>query len=242
MMALFSACSLQAGEIKDAPFTKNVTSLEKKAIQVIMCNTEEVGTGTHLGSGLIMWGQHVRSYCPGKGQRAYFGNKPMKLLYCNVSLDFCISRLEKAKDIAKMGNDYLALSIEKPVLGDVVRSVGYPGGFSGIRSSTGALLKYYPSNYTITTSTGSFVLTNIWKMGLSSLPGSSNSPALNAKGHILVYTNSSKGMNSYTLEQVRNNPDLGAGGTEGIAIARNIVSSPLEQYFCETEYSLYGCK
>ena len=48
--------------------------------------------------------------------------------------------------------------------------------------------------------------------------GNSNSPALNTKNHISVYTNSSKGLATYTTEQVMNNPLLGAGGIEGVAI------------------------
>ncbi len=234
---------LRADEVIDAPFKGGMSAVEKTAIDQVFCESKSIGTGVHIGSGMVLWAQHSRQSCMNKGKEVGFGWKTMDLLYCNGLLDFCVSQIRGFKPNSGFAKNYISISTARPNVGEVLRSIGHPGG-GRLRVSEGPVLRFDGS---ISSSSNDkkygYTFTNVWKIAVSIRPGSSNSPALNARGDMVMFNNvSPNNPRSRTISELRANPSEATSGIEAAAIATKLLGSSLRQRLCVSGTTLYGCR
>jgi len=233
-----------SGEVSDAPFLRGASALEKEAIQPIFCDEMNIGTGVHIGAGLVMWAQHSRQVCRNKGATAGFGWKEMRLLFCDGSLDFCISKINNFDSNSKLARSYIAISLARPRVNQVLRSIGFPGARSSLRVSTGPVLRFDDTMST-SSSDGNFAYNfrSVWRIAVSCIPGNSNSPSLDAQGNMVLFANTGKNDNvERSIQDLIQNPGFASGGIEGAAIAEKLLNSNMREAFCRTSTSLYACR
>ncbi len=237
-----------AGEILDAPFTKQVSEREKAAIQAVYCRTDtgnaSVGTGVHIGHGLILWAQHSRQNCVDKGRLAGFGWSDMTLLACNGALDFCVSRLDAFKPNSKLAANFVPIALARPTVNQRLRAVGHPAGATSIRASEGPVLAYLGINTSNDDKVGAYTFQSTWSVGVSNLRGNSNSPAMDPQGRLVLFMNASNMENHrYSLAELRQNPRKASFGIEGAAIAQRLWAMPsVQASLCRTAEQVYGCR
>ena len=233
---LFS--STWAAEVLDAPFTSQTSSRERAAIKAVFCDANEIGTGVHIGAGLIVWAMHARQTCSGGGQLAGFGWSDMKLLYCNGASDFCVSQITDFNPNSSFAKNYFAISLSSPKVNQQLRSVGLPSGEWSMRASQGPVLKYVSSM-----NVDQYRFQWYWYVAVSNLPGNSNSPAFDDQGNISIFMNSANRDDyKYSVAQLRNNPTLASGGIQASDVAKKMWSSSLNRFLCRDANSVYGCR